>query len=205
MSTALLSAVEVGVAAVAVAGAAAQHRSAPVRSPAGAASVRRRVGRRATTDRATTDWATLLDHIAAEVRTGSSLTAAIQRVDERTCTNPADAERSANVDAAVVTATLAAAVAVGGPVAATLQHGASVLRERIALRSEAEVHAAQARLSARVLTLLPLVVALLGGLTSTSFRHALASPIGGSCAAVGGVLNLIGWRWMHREIERVLA
>ena len=53
--------------------------------------------------------------------------------------------------------------------------------------------------------MLPLVVAGLGAFTSSSFRHALASPPGIGCAAVGALLNLVGWRWMRREIERVLA
>ena len=199
MSLAVITAIEVGVAAMAMAAVTARL-TATVRSPANPTPPRtRRAGRSAT------DWTALLDHLAAEVRTGHSLTAAVQRVEQRSGITPSEADETAHADAAVVTATIAAATAVGGPMAATLQHGASVLRERIALRAEAAVHAAQARLSARVLTLLPLVVAGLGALTSTSFRHALTSSAGIGCAAVGALLNLVGWRWMHREIERVLA
>ena len=199
MNAAIITAIEVGVAAMAMAAVTARL-TATVRSPANASPPPRRRG-----GRSATDWAALLDHLAAEVRTGHSLTAAVQRVEQRSGINPNEADQSAHADAAVVTATIAAATAVGGPMAATLQHGASVLRERIALRAEAAVHAAQARLSAQVLTLLPLAVAGLGAFTSTSFRHALASPVGIGCATVGALLNLVGWRWMRREIERVLS
>lgn len=158
-------------------------------------------------------WAELLDHVAAEVRAGRSLAAALDHAVHLTgapTPQPAQsaaqpAAQPADSDEAVVVASLAMAGAIGGPVAATLQQGASVLRERVALRAEAAVHAAQSRLSARVLTLLPIAVAALGTCTSQSFRAALGSVAGTACAAVGLALNGIGWRWMRREIARVTA
>jgi tight adherence protein B len=154
-------------------------------------------------------WAELLDHVAAEVRAGRSLAAALDHAVHLTgAPTPQPAQppaQPADSDEAVVVASLAMAGAIGGPVAATLQQGASVLRERVALRAEAAVHAAQSRLSARVLTLLPIVVAALGTCTSQSFRAALGSVAGTACAAVGLAVNGIGWRWMRREIARVTA
>lgn len=150
-------------------------------------------------------WAELLDHVAAEVRAGRSLAAALDHAVHLTGAPTPQPAQPADSDEAVVVASLAMAGAIGGPVAATLQQGASVLRERVALRAEAAVHAAQSRLSARVLTLLPIAVAALGTCTSQSFRAALGSGAGTACAAVGLALNGIGWRWMRREIARVTA
>lgn len=149
------------------------------------------------------EWADWLDHAAAGVRAGHSLTAAVQQATRHTGVSPSTDHPTHGADHAVVLAALQMATAMGGPVAATLQQAASVLRERTALRAEVSVHAAQSRLSARVLTALPLAVAALGAVTSTSFRAALCSSAGAACACAGALLNLIGWRWMRREITRV--
>lgn len=150
-------------------------------------------------------WAELLDHAAAEVRAGHRLATALDHALRRSGIRSPRSAQPADADEAVVVASLAMAATIGGPVAATLQQGASVLRERVALRAEAAVHAAQSRLSARVLTLLPVAIAALGTLTSRSYRAALGSPAGTVCAAVGLVVNAIGWRWMRRAIAGVTA
>ena len=77
---------------------------------------------------------------------------------------------------------------------------AALLRERDTIRAEASAHSAQARLSARVLTAVPLVFASWSTVTSDSFRHSLATPVGSACVALGAVLNLAGWRWMRRVV-----
>jgi tight adherence protein B len=148
-------------------------------------------------------WVEFLDTVAAEVRSGRSVATAVDRTVRRTATRHPRSAQPADADEAVVVAALGMAVTIGGPVAATLQQGATVLRERVALRAEAAVHAAQSRLSARVLTLLPVAVAGLGTLTSQSFRAALGSAAGTACAVAGLLVNAIGWRWMRREITRV--
>lgn len=166
------------------------------RSPAPAASGLRpprtaRRGRRRSVDHAA-EWADALDAIAAEVRSGSSLTTAIERT----------ARRSPGDGAAVALHALGAAATLGGPVAATLQHGALVLRDRHAAQAESAAHSAQARLSAAVLTALPLAFTAFAMTTSPSFRAAALSPPGVVAMALGGALNLIGRHWMSRLVGR---
>ena len=102
---------------------------------------------------------------------------------------------------AVVWQALAAAAAFGGATAATVQAGANLLRERAAVRAEAEAHSAQARLSARVLTAVPLAFAGWSATASATFRRALASPPGVAAASAGLCLNLLGWWWMRRIVR----
>ena len=159
-------------------------------------------------------WATLLDAMSAEVRTGSALTAALRQAVRRDCPNGrvitgectsldrvADAQTT-DPDEAVVVHAIAAAHALGGPVAASLNGASALLRERSAIRAEAHAYAAQARLSARVLTAVPLVFAGWSLCTSRSFRDAVLSPLGVASAAVGGLCNLFGWWWMRRIVNR---
>jgi tight adherence protein B len=108
-----------------------------------------------------------------------------------------------DADEAVVVQSLAAASELGGPMAATIDAAAALLRERDAIRAEASAHSAQARLSARVLTAVPLVFASWSTVTSDSFRHSLATPVGSACVAMGTLLNVAGWRWMRRVVRRV--
>ena len=95
-----------------------------------------------------------------------------------------------------------AAAAMGGPMALTIDAGASLLRERAAARADAIAHAAQARLSARVLTVVPVGFAAWSALTSGSFRTGIASAAGAGSATIGAVLNGIGWWWMRSLVAR---
>lgn len=166
-----------------------------------------RHARRPTTTAAT--WATLLDTTAAEVRSGAALSAAWTRALERHGLDidptPAAAARRTprDRDEAVVVQVIGAAVELGGPIAATLDAGAALLRERVAARADAEAHAAQARLSARVLTAVPLVFAAWSAVSSAGFRAALLGGPGAVAACLGAGLNLAGWRWMRHIVERI--
>jgi len=158
-------------------------------------------------------WAELLDVVAAEVRSGSSLTAALAAAQRR---SPAHGtviqpERrlpfetpfaSVPADEAVAVQALSAAHTLGGPTAATLHAGAALLRERAAIRAEARAHSAQARLSARVLTAVPLLFAAWSFSSSSSFRAAVLSPIGLVGATLGCACNLVGWWWMRRIVRQ---
>jgi len=155
-------------------------------------------------------WAAVLERVAAEVRTGASLQAAIAAVEAL----PVDAAGLASGggplatlaaggdDAAYALHALGAAHDLGGQVAATLDNAAATLRERDAMRAEARAHSAPARLSAGVLTAVPLVFCAGNLATSPTFRAAWASTTGLVCAAVGAALNIVGWRWMRRTIRR---
>jgi len=82
-----------------------------------------------------------------------------------------------------------------------LDRAVVIVRERRAWRLERHAQAAQARTSARVLTVLPLVFAVWGAVSSPSVREAYAtSPVTAAVAVVGVVLNLAGWWWMGRVV-----
>jgi Flp pilus assembly protein TadB len=151
--------------------------------------------------------------MSAEVRTGSSLSVALQRSLLRTPLSGQAITPTATLatlatapttdpDEAVVVHTLRATHALGGPIAATLDGSSALLRERAAIRSEAMAYSAQARLSARVLTSVPLGFAGWSLLSSYSFRMALLSPPGLASASIGALCNLGGWWWMHRIIRK---
>jgi tight adherence protein B len=164
----------------------------------------------------TADYAPMLDAIARQVRSGSSLTAAI--VEEVDGSSPLGAisERlsaggsvvdvfaeivPSNADLALAVQALSATAHLGGPIAATLDEAAAVLRERAAARAERRAHGAQARLSARVLTIVPLGFAVWSAVASHSTREIYVStPAGGICALSGLALNVLGWQWMKRII-----
>jgi len=162
------------------------------------------------------DYAPMLTAIARQVRGGTSLTAAlVEEIDPSTpfgeivvqlsegvpLTEALAVLESENADVGLTTQALSACAHLGGPVAATLDEAAAVLRERTAARAERIAHGSQARLSARVLTIVPLGFALWSAVASERTRGVyLASGAGAACAACGLALNLVGWRWMKRAI-----
>ncbi|MFN6122436.1 MAG: type II secretion system F family protein [Actinomycetes bacterium] len=76
-----------------------------------------------------------------------------------------------------------------------------VIRERRAWRLERSAQSAQARASARALTVLPAAFALWGALSSPSVRQAYTtSTVTLVVAAVGVVRNGAGWWWMRRVV-----
>lgn len=83
-----------------------------------------------------------------------------------------------------------------------MDRAALIVRERAAWRHERHSQAAQARLSARLLTLLPLAFAAWSTATSARVREAeLHQPVVLVCLVLGGVLNLIGWWWMRHLVR----
>jgi tight adherence protein B len=90
----------------------------------------------------------------------------------------------------------------GGPAAIPLERAAAALRVRAAVAAEQQAQSAQAQLSARVLTLVP--IALLGLLvvTDAKVRAALGTPAGLGVVVLGGLLNIGGALWMRRIIGR---
>jgi tight adherence protein B len=90
----------------------------------------------------------------------------------------------------------------GGPAAIPLERAAVTLRARAAVVAEQRAQSAQAQLSARVLTLVP--IALLGLLvvTDSKVRAALGTPAGLVVVVLGGLVNAAGALWMRRIIGR---
>jgi tight adherence protein B len=162
------------------------------------------------------DFAALLDEIARQVRSGSSLAGALvdlvdgfpmfavvpQRLDAgMSLARALEIVEPGDADSALTLQALSATSHLGGPIAATLDEAAAVLRGRAAARAERWAHGAQARLSARVLTIVPLGFAGWSALASQRTRAVyLASSAGGVCALLGLALNLAGWRWMKSII-----
>lgn len=108
-------------------------------------------------------------------------------------------------DIAFLLQSLVAAAAGGIGTAHALERASWVLRERHVVREERRVHAAQAVLSARVMSWMPIGFGVVMILTSPSVREVvLFSPLGLVCGAIGVALNLLGRRWMGR-ITGVIA
>lgn len=171
---------------------------------------------RACAPMAVADWC---DTVASRVRTGASLRDALAAVPDDPATSAATSrlrhalERGAPAAEAVETArdaggphlTLACqvigvAARLGGAPSTAIERTAVVLRQRAADADERVAQAAQARMSAHVLTALP--VAVLGILAGSDpdVRTALAAPVGATAVATGLVLNVVGWWWMHRLV-----
>ena len=139
----------------------------------------------------------LVGSIAARRTTGGSLLEAIAATGRE----PSDTSTAAGADRRLAVAVLSAVVDAGGPGSSALDRAADTIRERETIRSERIAHASQARLSAQILSFLP--IAFTGWTTMTDDRVArflLATPLGASCLAAGIALDLVGWRWMHRLV-----
>ena len=185
-------------------------RSAPRDAACGHDGRPRRGSRRAP------DYASMLDAVARQVRSGSSLTSAILDEIDTSSALVVVVDRLAggeslpdalgaavpdDADVAFTIQALSATAQLGGPIAATLDQAAAVLRERSAARAERRAYGAQARLSARVLTIVPLGFAVWSAVVSQRTRDVYVSTAAGSiCALCGIALNLAGWRWMRRII-----
>lgn len=85
--------------------------------------------------------------------------------------------------------------------AEVLERAVAIARERRAWSGERRALAAQARLSARLLTLVPAAFAVWGVASSPSVRAAYrVTPLTAACTAAGIALNVIGWWWMNRLV-----
>lgn len=96
---------------------------------------------------------------------------------------------------------LTAATAGAGP-ATVLDHAATLAGDRVAARQERRAQAAQARLSATVLTWVPVGVATLAIVGDGDVRRVmLTTPVGLICGGAGAALSLAGRRWIRRITE----
>jgi tight adherence protein B len=90
----------------------------------------------------------------------------------------------------------------GGPASAPLERAAVTLRAREAVLAEQRAHSAQARLSGRVLTLIPIAMLAVLATTDDTVRAAIVTPAGAAVVILGAVLNGLGSLWMRRIIGR---
>ena len=105
-------------------------------------------------------------------------------------------------ESALALTTLEMLARYGGAVPAALDRAAATVRERRAAAHERRAYAAQARLSALVLSILPVGFAawgLQGDRHTANFL--LHQRLGTMCLAAGLVLNTAGWFWMRRITE----
>jgi tight adherence protein B len=165
------------------------------------------------------DWC---DLVARSLRSGSSLTAAV--AEGATAESPmagvvapvvrqvgrgeslVSALDGAGVDpasaAGLALAVVRACACFGGPAAAPLERAAATLRAREAVAAEQRAQCAQALLSARVLTLVPLALLALLATTDAKVRTAVTTPAGATAVVLGAALNATGGLWMRRIIGR---
>jgi len=88
----------------------------------------------------------------------------------------------------------------GGSAAAAIDRTGSTLRQRAADQDERVVQAAQARLSAHVLTAVPLAMLALLLAFDGDIGAAVTTPIGSLCLVLGLALNAAGWTWMRHIV-----
>lgn len=133
-----------------------------------------------------------IDPILAAIRRGRSLVEAVGAADGSVL-DPASAT-------GLALTVVRSCADLGGPAAAPLERIAATLRTRAAIADEQMAHSAQAQLSARVLTLVPVALLAMLALTEPNVRGALGTPAGYVAVALGAILNVVGWRWMQRII-----
>lgn len=136
-----------------------------------------------------------LPDIARARTAGCSLAQAIQSANNR-------GPRGLTRDEQVIVHALQACQRTGGHTVAALDRAGTVLRERRAWKLERRAQSAQARLSALVLTGLPVVVAAWGLLSSDQVRDAYSgTPFTFVTSGIGLLCNAVGWRWMSRLVS----
>lgn len=160
------------------------------------------------------------DTIARSLRSGMSLSSAVveaaQRHDVPELTEVARAahlgqplpqaiERVAAAvsaaDARLVVQVLGVAAEHGGAQAEAIDRAAATLRERAALRAERAAQAASARISTRVMTVLPFAFTGFVAASDADVREVLLrTPVGWVCLTVGVALNLSGRAWARRAV-----
>ena len=130
----------------------------------------------------------LFDHTLVALQRGATFAEALQQ-------QPAETP-----GVALVVHILTLCARVGGNVSEPLDRAAATLRERHAATQERMAQSAQARLSVRVLTLVPIGFASWTLLTSRDVQHFMLTPAGVVCVGMGLALNVVGWRVMQRII-----
>jgi tight adherence protein B len=156
---------------------------------------RGRLRRRRSPDRLDDDLTTqrYLEALARSLRAGRTVHEALRLLA------PSD---SGSTGPHLVHNTLRVAASAGANPATVIDHAAHVAADRVAARQERRSQAAQARLSASVLTWVPLSVAGLAILADEHVRRVmLTTPLGWTCLMLGSGLSTLGRRWIRRLTE----
>jgi tight adherence protein B len=167
------------------------------------------------------DVAAWCDDLARQIRSGASLATAVRgceahpRIADVTGPMVARLSRGQSLSAALRSTSADPASAIGlavkvlrscaelgGPAASPLERLAATLRDRDAIRQEQGAHSAQARMSARVMTLVPVGMLALLAVTDPNVRRAIGTSPGLAAVTTGAILNVTGWWWMQRIIGR---
>lgn len=166
------------------------------------------------------DVASWCDDLSRRVRAGSTLRDALMsttsdslplsvalagvrlRLERGSTVEEALADVADDRHFALATSVVATASQVGGPSALALDRAAASLRLRAADQQERAAHSAQARMSAHVLTFVPLAFLALMLTVDEGVRSVVASRVGALVAVVGLALNGLGWIWMRSVIGR---
>ena len=94
---------------------------------------------------------------------------------------------------------------VGGSfVPAALERASRAHRDRWAYVQDLRVATSQARLSAQVLTVLPVASLVLSTFSGTGVSYFLSSPGLFFILLVGIALNYVGWRWIHHTTAAII-
>lgn len=134
------------------------------------------------------------DHTTAALQRGATLAEALKNQPTH---------HGNHGDVALVVHVLRLCATEGGNVSESLDRAAATLRDRHAAAQERVAQSAQARLSAKVLTLVPICFASWTLLTSPDVQRFIFTPAGTVCMFLGLFLNLAGWRVMSRIIRGV--
>jgi tight adherence protein B len=102
---------------------------------------------------------------------------------------------------AAFAAVVGASAQLGGSTSTPLERFAVTMRQRVSDDLERGAQSAQAKMSARVLTIVPLAVLALLLATDADVRRVLAEPRGALVLTVGLTLNAVGGWWMRRIVE----
>ncbi|PIE33139.1 MAG: hypothetical protein CSA55_02285 [Ilumatobacter coccineus] len=161
------------------------------------------------------ELAVWLDQLADAARGGASLNTALATTtppesltvlaDElarrRRHGTPLDGlERDQTPDIVVALTVIDTLTRVGGPPAEPLERAAAILRERAAAEADRHLHSVQARLSAQVMTGLPLALFMIELVVSPRLRSTMMSPVGLVLIMAGSGFLLVGWWWLQRLI-----
>ncbi len=162
------------------------------------------------------ELAAVLDTVSRRCASGESLTVALTaalRTTTRFAGPRAVLDRGGSVrdafacvhhtdpDVTLAVHVLALCAAQGGNISESMDRAAATLRERHGMRLERQAHSAQARLSARVLTAVPIAFACWTLATTPTVRAFTSTPAGLACVALGAATNAAGWRLMARAIR----